>query len=63
MAQGAIAELDIGETLYIGQVALTPEHKYGRKVRLRIVAPPDMKIRSVTTEPGESRPTAEQQSA
>lgn len=59
MAKGAIAEIEVGETLCVGAVALTVEQKSGRKVRLRIVAPLDMKIvRGATKENGESRLTA-----
>jgi len=61
MAQGAVAEIEVGETLCVGQVALTVEQKSGRKVRLRIVAPMDMKIsHGAANEPGESRIPAEQ---
>lgn len=61
MAQGAIAEFEIGETVLVGNVAITAEQKYGRKVRLRIVAPMEMKVSFPSKkEPGESRITAEQ---
>lgn len=60
MAQGVAAEIEVGETLFVGNVAVTAEQKSGRKVRLRIVAPDEFEISHRKNEPGESRITVEQ---
>lgn len=60
MAQGVVHEIEVGETLFAGNVAVTAEQKSGRKVRLRVVAPDATKISRRKNEPGESRMTAEQ---
>lgn len=60
MAQGVAAEIEVGETLFVGNIAVTAEQKSGRKVRLRVVAPDEMEISHRKNEPGESRMTAEQ---
>lgn len=59
MTGGVATELAVGETIRVGDVAIQIEHKSGRKVRLRITAPDEMKISSRKKEPGESRSTAE----
>ena len=63
MSQGVAAEIEVGETLIVGNIAVTAEQKSGRKVRLRIVAPDEIEISHRKTKTGESRMTAEQDSA
>jgi sRNA-binding carbon storage regulator CsrA len=60
MAQGVVHEIEVGETLFAGNIAVTAEQMSGRKVRLRVVAPDETKISRRKNEPGESRMTAEQ---
>jgi len=59
MANGVSADVEVGETLYIGHIAVEVEYKSGRKVRLRVVAPDEMKISHWRNESGESRKTVE----
>jgi len=54
MAQGVVHEIEVGETLFAGNVAVTAEQKSGRKVRLRVVAPDETKISRRKTNPAKA---------
>ncbi len=59
MQKGVAHEVEVGETILVGDVAVAVEQKSGRKVRLRIVAPGEMQISHQRNETGESRMVAE----
>jgi len=59
MAQGIAHEVEVGDSLRVGNVEIAVEQKSGRKVRLRIVAPEEMEVSRRKKETGESRLKAE----